>query len=125
MEPLRRPPDGCSPEVWTAYRKERRRRVVIKGERRGRITRRENPHDPDACQRCQSVITAARAFAEREFNAVEVAKRALVSKDTVYRVLSPNVADRRGLRTLTTMRRIAHDGLGISLDELALILELK
>lgn len=72
---------------------------------------------------------AVRDVADRllagDIDVPEVARRALVSKHHVYRVLSPNVSKRRGLRTLTTMRRIAHDGLGISLDALALILELK
>jgi hypothetical protein len=114
--PLRRPAEDASEEVWAAYHAERKRRKVLKALRRGRIARREQPHDPRACSMCGAVPER-----ELDINIGEVADRAMMSHSHVYRVLSPNVAERRGLKTLTTLRRIAHDGLGITLDELATI----
>jgi hypothetical protein len=123
--PLVRPDDDAAMDAWAAYRGERRKRVVQKAERRGRIARREQPHEVDCCAMCQHVYASAMEHRERDISVREVAAASMMSINHVYRVLSANIEDRRGLRTLTSMRRIAHDGLGISLDELAILLELK
>lgn len=73
-------------------------------------------HDSANCAICRALPDRA-----LEIDPRVVAARSLVSKNHVYRVMDPNIESRRGLRTLDTMRRIAHDGLGITLDELAKI----
>lgn len=113
-DPLLKPSKNAPNEVWAYYYDERQRRKTIKAERRGRIARRESPHDIENCELC-----LAAPKREHDINVRSVAERSLVSRSHVYRVLDPNVEERRGLRTLATLRRIAHDGLGISLDELA------
>lgn len=114
MTPLRRPQSDAGKEAWAAYRAEKKRRRIIKGERRGRIARRETPHDIEACDFC-------RTSPPRELNIdmALVAARTKFSRTHIYRVLDPDVESRRGLKTLSSMRRIAHEGLGITLDEFA------
>lgn len=114
MTPLKRPKIGASREAWAAYRAERRRRKIIKAERRGRIARRESPHDTAVCDICRLVPQR-----QIDIDMALVAARTMFSRTHVYRVLDPNVESRRGLKTLSSMRRIAHEGLGISLDEFA------
>lgn len=119
--PLQRPPDDCTPEEWAAYRRERRRRRILKAGRRARIARREQPHDVKGCPIC-------RAIPERDLEThyTEVAKRAKCSPSHAYRVLfAKEKKDQRGMKTLSMMRRIAHDGLGITLDELAILLKIQ
>jgi transcriptional regulator with XRE-family HTH domain len=115
MQPLRRPPDDCSDEEWAAYRKERVRRKIIKRERRARIARRESPHDAKTCAIC---LRSPRKL-QYDVRVRDVAERSMVSRHHVYRVFSDNIKQARGRKTLATLRRIAHDGMGISLDELA------
>lgn len=83
----------------------------------GRVMHRERTktqHDHARCVVCRRVPQRV-----VEIDVRTVAARSLLSRNHVYRVVDPDVGSRRGLRTLETMRRIAHDGLGISLDELA------
>lgn len=117
MLPLRRPPDDAPPEVWEDYRDERRRRKMLKAVRRARIDRRENPHDTGACKVCDAV-----PHRDLEVDAQAVAQRARVDRSYVYRVFSRKRGVKRGHQTMATLRRIAHDGLGISLDELAMLM---
>jgi hypothetical protein len=113
-EPLRRPAEGASDTEWETFYLERRRRKTVKALRKGRIARREEPHDVESCEFCRAVPQR-----ELDINVAEVAERSKMSRSHCYRVLDRNVADRRGIKTLLTMRRIAHDGLGIGLDEFA------
>lgn len=117
MMPLQRPSDHASEEERAAYRKERRRRVIVKAARRARIERRETPHDSAACEVCKQ-NPKKDAY---DATPMQIAERAKVSLSHVYRVISDNPRTARGRRTLETLRRIAHDGLGVSLDELAAI----
>jgi transcriptional regulator with XRE-family HTH domain len=91
--------------------------VIVKATRRARIERRETPHDATSCKLCSS-ITRRDTY---DVTPAQIAERAKVSESHVYRVISDNPRTARGRRTLETLRRIAHDGLGISLDELAAV----
>jgi hypothetical protein len=117
LQPLQRPPDDAPAEVLAAYRKERRRRRIVKAARRARIARRESPHDPIACAVCRKVVRHDIG----KLRPPEIAARAVVSETTVWRYFSENPKTARGRKTLATARRIAHDGMGITLDELAAI----
>lgn len=115
-EPLRaeKSADQLTTKSFREKAEEARRNRPGRAARRMYKARATAHHDHARCKVCRRLPER-----ELEIDPRVVAARSLVSKNHVYRVLDPNIESRRGLRTLDTMRRIAHDGLGISLDELA------
>lgn len=111
--PMYRPNEDASDEIWYEYFKEKFRRKTEKAKRNGRIARREEPHDVESCEVCKAVPKR-----DLEINVAEAAKKSKVSRSHFYRTIDRNIADRRMIGTLLTARRMAHDGLGISVDEL-------